>query len=85
MAADPRMRARRHARRRAAKRLGWTMNQNRRAELLAQMLNGTARFLGTGHVPTRTQWICQYAGCKFRVVFCERLREIVTVIPWGKE
>lgn len=74
-----------HSRRRARERLGLTLNRNRRAEILAQLLNGSARFLGIGHAATRTQWVCQYAGCKFRVVFDERLKEITTIIPWERQ
>jgi hypothetical protein len=80
---NPRARARirRHARKRAMERFGINLSRTVRASITSQILSGKGMFVSCGRDALRTCWLVIVAGKLARVVYDERLCELVTMYP----
>lgn len=76
--------ARAHARRRTKQRFGVKLTRNRKAEILAQLNGGRAKFVRMGNSAFRSVWSADFEGRKVRVVLDTRLNEIVTIYPTSR-
>lgn len=72
-------RARVHARRQCRERLGVKLTRNLRGRIVSQLLSGRAEFVQMGNKPLRTIWRVDLNGETVRVVYDERIREVVSL------